>query len=680
MEDEARNTSGSDPASGSARPEEDGRKTDREPRAARHVQVVQVDGYENLELVGRGGYATVWRATQVSVGRQVALKVMDHLDQPDVVKRFEAEISALVEVAGNPSTVHIYDAGRTVDGRPYLALEYVDGGSLGQLVRAEGPLQPAQVAAVGIALCDALAFAHRADVLHRDIKPDNVLIDRSGNPRLADFGIALVSGPSMSATAGAHSFRGTVLFSAPELLDGDPPSTATDIWGIGATLYMLCAGRAPFVVTSEGDAESLVGVIRRTLLEDPAPLPTTVPTPMSAAIIQCLAKDPSERPSSADDLRDLLVAAVEEAGLDLKARGSLRSAQGVATADGPSSDRAPGVQPAAGGSPSSATDDGESGRSIPAAPLGQETLDGAGDTSRRSFAPAILIALLIIAAVAGAWLLTGAQDGDEEASDTTDVDSPVLSFHGRGPRARADQVAMKALDMTPEEMAERFEQDNGPSSQVAITDGSLTDSSPDLMAKVDRFAETSSSPIMTGPHSRLPRGFQDLGYSYTPVTFNHRAINKVVNDTCYEVFDDELVMQGVAGALWTNDQMALTLTTMELGSVEDAEQFFAASTMFFGVEPTECRGWPEGGLAINATGMKVSRRDFPVSISPDQLYTAIATREELDPGIVADTQYSVVARSGKIVVAAQAVSFQANFDREVLRSAADEAAAHFLGN
>ena len=258
---------------------------------------VVVEGYDQVELIGRGGFATVWRARQISMDRVVALKVIEHhLTGDDAVRRFALESSALVELSWNTHIVHVYDAGMTADGRPYLAMEHLPAGTLGDRVRAEGALPPDEVRRIGLALTDAVGAAHEAGVLHRDLKPDNVLLGRRDEPKLADFGIARIAGQSVTSSSSARAFRGTIVHAAPELLDGEQPSEATDIWSLGSTLYTLCTGHAPFARTSESD-DSVTAIIRRTLLDDPPALPDSVPADLSATILVVPRQGPRRPPA-----------------------------------------------------------------------------------------------------------------------------------------------------------------------------------------------------------------------------------------------------------------------------------------------------------------------------------------------------------------------------------------------
>jgi serine/threonine protein kinase len=202
-------------------------------------------------------------------------------------------------------------------------MELLTGGSLGERVRAGDPLDADELLEVAIQMTDALSAAHQAGVLHRDVKPDNILLNRQGEYVLSDFGIATLDDGTQSTTG---SYSGTYAFSAPELLRGSRASESSDLYSLGATLHALASGRAPF--TSKADATPAATLLR--ILEDPVPdLPTGVPSTLASLICSLMAKDPEERPRSAADLR---------AALDTtRARRSATSTTGVSS-DGPTAD------------------------------------------------------------------------------------------------------------------------------------------------------------------------------------------------------------------------------------------------------------------------------------------------------------------------------------------------------
>ena len=174
----------------------------------------------------------VYWAVQASSGGQVAVKVLSGHLEDATRPRFERETAALGALLGHPNICTVFDAGVDASGRPYLVMEYAARGSLAARLRGEGPLGWADVLVVGVKLAAALETAHRAGLLHRDVKPENVLVTVYGEPRLADFGLARFTDDSVSQAGGVTT---TVAHAAPELLRGRPPSVASDVYALGST-------------------------------------------------------------------------------------------------------------------------------------------------------------------------------------------------------------------------------------------------------------------------------------------------------------------------------------------------------------------------------------------------------------------------------------------------------------
>ena len=203
-----------------------------------------VPGYDTFERLAAGGFSVVYRARQVSLDRIVAVKILNLVDIDErAMARFRRECASMGRLSGREHIVPIFDAGTTTSGFPFLSMELVAGGTLADLIARRGALPTDDVARYGIELSRALQAAHENAVLHRDLKPENVLLDRSGRARLADFGIAALEEGSQATSA---TFAGTVGYMPPEILEGGRPTVASDVYGLGATLYALAAGRAPF--------------------------------------------------------------------------------------------------------------------------------------------------------------------------------------------------------------------------------------------------------------------------------------------------------------------------------------------------------------------------------------------------------------------------------------------------
>lgn len=270
---------------------------------------VEVPGYSDLVAVGRGAHSTVYRARQTAYSKDVALKIL-HLHVRDEAgwRSFRNEVVLTGPIAEHPHVVEVLDAGTVGDGRPYLAMGYLSGGSLRDAVRAQGHLDPEEVVRIGIKLAGALATAHAAGVLHQDVKPANVLLSRYGEPVLGDWGVArLVTDPRFDGTADAL----TPAHVAPELLEDRPPTPGSDVYALASTLYHLVAGHAPF---EEGPDDPVPALIMRKLAGTPRDLPVRVPHALQQPLLDVLTATPADRPTALA-LGERLVAAGERMGM-----------------------------------------------------------------------------------------------------------------------------------------------------------------------------------------------------------------------------------------------------------------------------------------------------------------------------------------------------------------------------
>lgn len=278
-------------------------------------------GYALVARLGSGGFATVWLAEQGRLGRRVAVKVLgETLDDSERERRFLAECRAIGRLSGHPAVVTVHDAGTTEAGHPYLVMEHLPGGSLHDRLQSDGPRPWAEVLDVGVCVADALAAAHAAGILHRDVKPANVLIDENGAPKLGDFGIARLSEGTNTATG---TLVGTIPFTPPEVLSGHRPGPLADVWALGATLHTLLVGTSPF--GGDGD-EPPAATIARVLRSEAPPLPPAVPSALRDLITATLAPEPADRPPSATEVAHRLQAIQAARGLAVTPARSTRKA------------------------------------------------------------------------------------------------------------------------------------------------------------------------------------------------------------------------------------------------------------------------------------------------------------------------------------------------------------------
>ncbi len=319
-----------------------------------------VPGYEVSGVLGQGGFGIVYRARQLAVDREVALKVDNRvLVSERDRRRFMREVTSAGALSGHPHVAHVYDAGVLADGRPYMVLELCPGGSLLDRMRSEGPLPPAEVADIGIRIADALSAAHAAGVLHRDIKPANILINRYGNVVLSDFGLATM--PSSGGEASVTRESLTPAYAPPEAFDLMEPAAAGDVYSLAATLYALLSGRPPRFPESGVVNIAVIMALHRL----PIPEIPGVPPELTAVLRQAMDSDPARRTPSVAALRDALT----DLHLDRGARGTRP------IPPRPAPTPAPGVSP--GGRPSA-----------PAAPLATPFASAPGGPSPYGMPPA----------------------------------------------------------------------------------------------------------------------------------------------------------------------------------------------------------------------------------------------------------------------------------------------------
>lgn len=256
--------------------------------------------YEIHRRLARGGMAQVYLARDRSLDRPVAIKelVPEFATDPSFVERFRREAQAAANLA-HPNIVGVYDWG-TQDGTYFIVMEYVDGPSLSQVIRRDGALHPRRAAELAGEVAGALGFAHSRGVVHRDVKPGNVLLTGSGQSKVTDFGIArALSSPDEDLTQ-AGSVMGTATYFSPEQAQGLPVDPRSDLYSLGVVLYEMVTGRAPFT----GDTP--LAIAYKHVQDQPA-APSTIisdlPRGMDAIIMKLLSKRPDDRYASAEELR-----------------------------------------------------------------------------------------------------------------------------------------------------------------------------------------------------------------------------------------------------------------------------------------------------------------------------------------------------------------------------------------
>ncbi|WP_433283714.1 serine/threonine-protein kinase [Micromonospora sp. CA-244673] len=251
-----------------------------------------VPGLTDLEVFARGGYATVYRATQISVGREVAVKVENRtLDSDRDQARFLREARAAGKMSSHPHVVDLFDVGVTVDQHPYLIMELCDGSYAERMRRR--PLGAVEARDLGVKIADALAHSHAAGVLHRDVKPANILYSHFNSAVLADFGLAVLA-EVRDASVTLEVL--TPAYAPPEMFSHSPPSPAVDVYALCATLYAVMHGRPPRWQSERNP--SLVTVLE--MFQQPIPGLPGVPDELIDVLRLGMANDPGERPSAVE--------------------------------------------------------------------------------------------------------------------------------------------------------------------------------------------------------------------------------------------------------------------------------------------------------------------------------------------------------------------------------------------
>ena len=267
------------------------------------------DRYEIGRRIGRGGMAEIFQARDILLDRSVAIKVLfpEFATDPAFVERFRREAQAAGGL-NHPNIVGVYDWGR-VNNTYYIAMEYVDGRTLADILKQSGTLTPLQVCDVISEVAAALGSAHQNGVIHRDVKPGNILVSATGQVKVADFGIARALGAGVEqGLTQTGAVMGTATYFSPEQAQGAPTDQRSDIYSLGIVMYEMLAGSAPFL------GENAVAIAYKQVHEQANPLHDrieSIPEPISVIVAKCMAKSPDDRYSTAGEVRDELRRFVE---------------------------------------------------------------------------------------------------------------------------------------------------------------------------------------------------------------------------------------------------------------------------------------------------------------------------------------------------------------------------------
>ena len=260
----------------------------------------RLGAYQVLKELGRGGMGVVYQARDLGLQRLAAIKVLPahFTDDPKAVERFLREARACARL-NHPNIVTVYGVGK-LDKTYFIAMEYVEGQSLHELIKSEAPLNVRKALEITRQAADALAAAHEEDIVHRDIKPQNIMIDPLGRVKVMDFGLASVQAESMTLTATGTTL-GTPRYMSPEQWKDSKVDARADIYSLGVTLFEMMTGRPPF------EAETPLALMRK-IVDEPTPsvldFSQEVPPEVADIVNEMIAKDPDDRYNYATDLRD----------------------------------------------------------------------------------------------------------------------------------------------------------------------------------------------------------------------------------------------------------------------------------------------------------------------------------------------------------------------------------------
>jgi eukaryotic-like serine/threonine-protein kinase len=271
------------------------------------VETLAGGRYRVERTLGQGGMAAVYLAHDAELERPVAVKVLaEHLANDDAFRQRFLREARMAAKLSHPNVVHVYDQGDE-DGRPFIVMEYVEGMTLGDELRRSGPLPPARVVDLALQICGGLEHAHASGLVHRDIKPGNLLLREDGTVKIADFGIARAAQATKLTQIG--SVLGTAAYLAPEQASAEPVTAAADIYSLGCVLFELLTGRTPYVFET---LPELVVKQREEAITPIRELRPDVPPELEAAVMHCLARNPEYRPTSAAALAQELAAGSPE--------------------------------------------------------------------------------------------------------------------------------------------------------------------------------------------------------------------------------------------------------------------------------------------------------------------------------------------------------------------------------
>ena len=430
------------------------------------------DRYEVIKKLGSGGMADVFLAQDRLLGRQVALKVLSSrfANDEQFIERFRREASSAASL-NHPNIVQIYDRGEA-EGTYYIAMEYLEGRSLKEIILKYAPLSPDLVISVSVQILEGLRFAHRRDVIHRDIKPQNMIIDNEGRVKVTDFGIARAGSASTMTEAG--SILGTAHYLSPEQAQGQPVEAASDLYSLGVLMYEMATGRLPY------DGDNPVTIAMQHVHDSPVPprsIVPDIPENLEAVILRALGKKPTDRYLTAQAFLD-----------DLK---RVQQGQTVSAPAAYTEEATRVMSPAAAAAPLSQQTQVRKQVPIEEGPVPMYPQD---PPRRHSVWPWVLVLILIIALAGGAYAIFSAWGtstntsaavvpslvGLTEAQAKKKVEDANLKFKNAGTQPSADVAEGNVVRQDP---GDGTKQDKGATVSVWISSGKGKVQVPDVVGK-----------------------------------------------------------------------------------------------------------------------------------------------------------------------------------------------------
>ncbi|NLE43841.1 MAG: Stk1 family PASTA domain-containing Ser/Thr kinase [Chloroflexi bacterium] len=448
------------------------------------------DRYEVIRTLGAGGMAEVYLAEDRVLGRQVALKVLSSRFTHDeqFIERFRREASSAAGL-NHPNIVQIYDRGEA-EGTYYIAMEYLDGRSLKEIIVKYAPLSPDLIASVAVQIVEALRFAHRRDIIHRDIKPQNMIVDSEGRVKVTDFGIARAGSASTMTEAG--SILGTAHYLSPEQAQGLPVEAASDLYSLGVVMYEMATGKLPF----EGD--NPVGIAMQHVHDYPASprsLVPDLPENLEAVILHALGKTPATRYLTAqqflEDLRKVQQGeSVDVPSVNVEAPTRVMTPSAAAAGPGAGDGDSTVVM---GAAPMSAATQVRRPEPEALPPYSKSAGHYDEPPSRRSIWLWVLVAVLILALAGGAYAVIsswnrGAADlipvprvvGLTQAEATQMVEAQGFEIKLEGEQPSADIEQGKVARQAPDDGTK---QAKGSTISIWISSGAGTVEVPNVIGK-----------------------------------------------------------------------------------------------------------------------------------------------------------------------------------------------------